>query len=106
MNSIVSQVIVVFISVVFGGLFTFFVTSLTQRKVFKSIAEELNIYHEKVHHKIPVETQMKDFQAVFEKRIVVHEEKCIAANDIGKLKTGVIWLVSQSGGNPADLGLN
>ena len=106
MNSIVTQIIIVFISVIVGGLFAYFISSLTQRKVFKSIAIELTKHHEQIYHKVSVEKQLKELRLVFEKDLGNHEDKCIAAKDIGKLKTGMIWLVSQAGGNPSDLGLN
>lgn len=90
-----NQITVILISVLFGGLLSFFIATLTQRKVFKSIAKELTNYHERIYHKISVHDQINE-----------HQEKCLAVKDIGKLKTGLVWLVSQAGGNPSDIGLN
>ena len=94
-TALVTQIVLIFVSVIFGGLFTFFITTLTQRKVFKSIAEELTIYHEKIYHKHSMEQLIKE-----------HTKDCTAVRDVSKLKTGMIWLVSQAGGNPRDLGLD
>lgn len=106
MNAIVSQVIIVLVSVIFGGLFSYFITSLTQRKIFKSIAEELTQYHEKIYHRVPIEDLLKEQQAEYSNSLKEHEERCIAPKDIEKLKMGVVWLVSQAGGNPHDLDLH
>lgn len=91
----INNIVVILISVLFGGLFSYFISTLTQRKVFKNIAKELTTYHEQIYHKESVKDLIKE-----------HEEQCVAVKDIGKLKTGLIWLVSQAGGNPSDIGMN
>ena len=106
MDTIVSQVVIVLISVIFGGLFTYFIASLTQRKVFKSIAQELTTYHERIYHKRSVESQLKEQETKLLLSLKEHAEKCVAAKEMEKLKVGVIWLVVQAGGSPKDIGIH
>jgi len=105
-TSWIAQLIIVIVSIIVGGLFTYFITTLTQRKMFKSIAQELTTYHEKIYHKKSFEDELDGYKKYFEDNLKEHQRNCVAFKDVGKLKTGVIWLVSQAGGNLQDLGLN
>jgi len=88
MNTLIIAITIAILSATMGALISFFVTTISQRKVTVSIIKELIDTHEKIYHK-------KTMEHLIEK----HENKCSAIKEIEILKTGVNYLVNRAKGN-------
>jgi len=76
------------------ALLTYFVTSLTQKAVIKSIVESAILVHEKIHHNQDTNKRLSD-----------HIINCTAIKKVDKIERALIYIVSNLGGNPKELGL-
>lgn len=85
MNTLIVGIITAVLSVSFGALISFFITTISQRKVTVSIIKELIDTHEKIHHKTPVKAMIEE-----------HETKCTASKDIEEMKKGISILVQRA----------
>jgi len=88
------QFILAIVCLFVGALISFFITTLTQRKVITQLAKDILLTHEKVHHK----------QSTI-KLIEKHENNCLAKKGYNALHAGMIFLIIKQGGDPKDLGL-
>lgn len=95
MISIIGTLGVGLICMVMGALISFFITTLSQRKLLNTIAKEITGVHEKIHHKVPVIEEIKQ-----------HKESCPAQKDYSSVKAALIFLVTKQDGNINDLGLS
>lgn len=76
------------------ALLTFFITSITQKTAIKSIVDTAVMTHEKIHHS-------KDT----EKMLVDHIANCQAINKVDRMEKALIYIVTNLGGDPKELGL-
>lgn len=77
-----------------AALITYFFTSLMQGYKIKKAVEECFKNHDSVFHR----RRMEDL-------ISEHEKGCKAPDRIEKFTKALIYIVSQLGGNPAEMGL-
>ena len=94
MNNLVITFGATIIGAVIGALISFFVTTLSQRKMFTDISQTMIDVHVRIAHQHDMEDLIKQ-----------HEKGCNASKDITKLQKGLIFLVGQLGGDPKDIGL-
>lgn len=95
MNHTITMLLIGIISASFGVLITYFVTSLSQAKLVKTLTKEMVYIHEKIHHKKPTDVLIDK-----------HKKDCKANNDFSLLQSAIIFLVTKQGGNLRELGLS
>ena len=83
-----TQIVVGVVCLFVGALLSFTVTILTTRNIQKSIAKEITLVHEQVHHREPIDV-------VIDK----HVSECLPVQDHNSVKTSLIFLVKEAGGN-------
>lgn len=94
----IQTIMVATISAVLSGLLTFFVTIMISRKAFEDAAVKAVQQHEAVHHQGNVFEVTKD-------AIREHREACPAPATTAKLHSAMLWIVSEMGGDPKQVGL-
>lgn len=77
-----------------SALITFFFTNISNRKATKDLINDVVIAHEKLYHSINPESSLKE-----------HIVNCKANRKIDKMEKALIYIVSQLGGDPKELGL-
>jgi hypothetical protein len=91
----ITQVAIGTICLFIGSLLTFVITILTTKNIQKSIAKEITLTHEQVHHQKSMETLIQN-----------HIKDCPSAKDYKAMRAGVIFLVTKAEGDLHSLGLS
>jgi hypothetical protein len=92
----INTVIIGLVGAVFGALISFFVTTLTQRKMFSDMASHYVSIHEKIHHK-------DNMYEHVEGEIVKHKTNCGGSTKIDRIEKLVTALIIQLGGKIEDV---
>lgn len=87
-----------FIATIFGGLFGYFVSSITNNKAIEKAVTTHIINHEQIYHQEKVRIFVKN-------AIDEHIKICPAHKDFYTIKKALAVLVQKAGENPVDLGL-
>ena len=88
------KILIGILCLVIGALVSYFVTNISNSKVFKETVKEAIHIHNKIKHKdTPSEL------------IALHEKKCLANKDYQTIISALQFLVIKMDGNPKELGL-
>ena len=79
-----------------GALISFFITTISQRKVTTSIIKELIVTHEAIHHPEDKKTT--------EELIKEHYQNCTASKEIEALQKGIDFLITKAKIKEVNLG--
>lgn len=101
----INTLLIAILSALFSSLITYFVRTVSISKIIKTSIEEAIFQHEKVFHKDEVVSIVKEEISNHEKHCQAPEKLEIIFKSLETQKTALIFLVSQNGGNPKNLGL-
>lgn len=106
MDATIKAVLLMMAGGLFGGLLTFFIAVLSQRKYHKEVTKEAMEVHIDMHHNKSITEEIdKALVPVYAKINEEKKEREKIEEDLKAIKGALTWLVIKQEGNPKELGL-